>query len=313
MSLIQTTLNQQVINSPLQIISHPLLTAANITLSIKRDDLLHPDISGNKWRKLKYNMLFAEEYNIKNLLSFGGAFSNHIHALAAASSLFQFNTVGIIRGEKHYASNPTLSRAKHWGMDLVFVDRKTYRLRDQTDYLHHLQSQYPNTYIIPEGGSNQLAIPGVEEVISELKEQHPQPINHIFTATGSAGTLSGLISGAIKYSPETQVHGIAVLKNAHYLSQTISTFVPQNQQLRWHLHCNYHEGGYGKISPELAAFCRLFTQQTQVPIEPIYTGKMLYALWQLIEEGYFKPGDHIVALHTGGLQGLEGLKAQNKF
>lgn len=313
MSLIQTALYQQINDSPLQVISHPLLTDANLTLSIKRDDLLHSDISGNKWRKLKYNLLYAEANNIEHLLSFGGAFSNHIHALAAASNHFNFNVTGIIRGEAHYASNPTLSKAQQWGMKLAFVDRKTYRLKDQTCYLNDLKTVYPNTHIIPEGGSNELAIPGVEEIVGELKRQSTQTIDHIFTATGSAGTLSGLISGVLKHSPDTQVHGIAVLKNAEYLREKITEFVPLHKQVDWHLHCDFHEGGYGKISSELSDFCHSFTQQTQIPIEPIYTGKMLYAIWQLIEQGYFKPGEHIVALHTGGLQGLAGLKEQNKF
>lgn len=313
MSLIQSILNQQLIDSPLQAISHPLLTTANVHFSIKRDDLLHTDVSGNKWRKLKYNLLFAEANNIKHLLSFGGAFSNHIHALAAASNLFKFKATGIIRGEAHYASNPTLSQAQQWGMKLDFVDRKTYRQKEQENYLTALQSKYPDAYIIPEGGTNNLAIPGLEEIMIELKQQSHRPIDHLFTATGSAGTLSGLISGAIKHSPETHVHGVAVLKNADYLSNKISSLVPQHEQLNWHLHVDNHEGGYGKISPRLADFCRSFIQQTQIPIEPVYTGKMLYALWQLLEQGYFKSGDNIVAVHTGGLQGLNGLKAQNKF
>jgi 1-aminocyclopropane-1-carboxylate deaminase len=313
MRLIEKVLSQTLHQSPLQAISHPLLTQNKVTLSIKRDDLLHPSISGNKWRKLKYNLLHAEANGIKNLLSFGGAYSNHIHALAAAAHHFNFNATAIIRGESHYASNSTLSQAQQWGMTLDFVDRKTYRLKDQADYLAQLQLQYPNTYIIPEGGTNALAIPGVEEVVSELIEQTEDPIDHLFTATGSIGTLSGLISGAIKYSPVTQLHGIAVLKNADYLKASVSHLVPAADTINWQLHTEFHEGGYGKISPKLATFCQQFTQHTQIPIEPIYTGKMLYALWQLIEQDYFPQGQHIVAIHTGGLQGLAGLAEQKRF
>ena len=247
------------------------------------------------------------------MLSFGGAYSNHIHALAAAAHYFNFNVTGIIRGEAHYASNPTLSQAQAWGMQLQFVDRKTYRLKEQQDYLAQLALDHPDTYIIPEGGTNTFAIPGVEEVVSELIQQTPQPIDHLFTATGSAGTLSGLISGAIKHSPNTQVHGIAVLKNAEYLTAVVPELVPEAQSINWQLHTQYHEGGYGKVSPKLAEFCKHFTQHTQIPIEPIYTGKMLYALWQMIEQGDFAEGANIVAVHTGGLQGLAGLKEQQKF
>jgi len=317
MSLIETTLSQEIAQSPLQVISHPLLTEKNIFLSVKRDDLIHPTISGNKWRKLKFNLLHAEAQGIKNLLSFGGAYSNHIHALAAAAHLFNFNVTGIIRGEAHYASNPTLSQAQAWGMQLQFVDRKTYRLKAQQDYLTQLALDYPNTYLIPEGGTNAFAIPGVEEVVSELMQQIPQhniqQIDHLFTATGSAGTLSGLISGAIKHSPNTKVHGIAVLKNADYLNQVVPELVPNATQVNWQLHTQFHEGGYGKVSTALAEFCQQFTSHTQIPIEPIYTGKMLYALWQMIAQNKFAEGSHIVALHTGGLQGLAGLKEQQKF
>ncbi|WP_236546626.1 1-aminocyclopropane-1-carboxylate deaminase/D-cysteine desulfhydrase [Psychromonas sp. L1A2] len=313
MSFIESTLYRTMGHSPLQVLTHPLLTEKSITLSVKRDDLLHPDISGNKWRKLKYNLLYAEANNKNHLISFGGAFSNHIHALAAACNHFQFKATGIIRGEQHYASNPTLSQVQKWGMQLQFVDRKTYRLKEEDEYLTMLQKQYPNAYIIPEGGSNNLAIPGVEEVIKELTHQCKQPIGHIFTATGSAGTLAGLISGALKYSPTTVVHGIAVLKNGQYLEETVKGFVQEESQINWHLHTDFHGGGYGKVSLTIAEFCRQFTLDTNIPIEPIYSGKMFYALWNLIEQDYFPAGTHIVALHTGGLQGLAGLKEQKKF
>ena len=206
-----------------------------------------------------------------------------------------------------------MQKIQRWGMNLVFVDRKTYRLKAQTSYLQHLQVQYPDTYIIPEGGSNKLAIPGVAEVVEELIEQSQQPIDYLFTATGSAGTLAGLISGVLKNTPTTQVHGIAVLKEASYLKETVSELLPEADQVDWHLHTDFHEGGYAKVSPALTHFCHEFTQQTNIPIEPVYTGKMFYAVWQLIEQGFFPAGAHIVLLHTGGLQGLAGLKQQKKF
>ncbi|WP_409440040.1 1-aminocyclopropane-1-carboxylate deaminase/D-cysteine desulfhydrase [Psychromonas sp. GE-S-Ul-11] len=313
MSITDSILYQQINSSPLQAITHPLLTEKAIHLSIKRDDLLHPEIAGNKWRKLKYNLLQAEAQQKTHLLSFGGAFSNHIHALAAACHHFKFQATGIIRGEAHYAANPTLSQAQQWGMTLQFVNRQTYRLKEQTEYLLKLQLQYPEAYLIPEGGSNAFAVPGVEEIIIELADQHPTAIDHIFTATGSGGTLAGLISGAAKYSPTTQVHGIAVLKNALYLQHNVKQWAKSEHEVSWHLHTENHEGGYGKISKPLADFCHQFSNETQIPIEPIYTGKMFYALWQLIEQDYFARETNIVALHTGGLQGLAGLKLLKKF
>ncbi|MEG3754583.1 1-aminocyclopropane-1-carboxylate deaminase/D-cysteine desulfhydrase [Psychromonas arctica] len=313
MSIHGSTIYQQINASPLQVITHQLLTEKGIHLSVKRDDLLHPEIAGNKWRKLKYNLLDAEAQQKKHILSFGGAFSNHIHALAAACHHFKFKSTGIIRGEAHYANNPTLSQAQQWGMTLQFVDRKTYRLKDQTEYLSTLKEQYPEAYLIPEGGSNALAIPGVEEIMIELVEQHSKTIDHVFTATGSAGTLAGLINGAFKYSPTTQVHGIAVLKDALYLKHNIKQWVGEEHEVSWHLHTQHHQGGYGKVTKLLTDFCHQFTNDTRIPVEPIYTGKMFYALWQLIEQDYFPRGSNIVALHTGGLQGLAGLRLLDKF
>ena len=298
--------------SPLQTICHPLLTEHGLTLQIKRDDLLHKDISGNKWRKLKFNLLSAAQADIKHIVSFGGAFSNHIHALAAAGYHFGFKTTAIIRGESFYAENPTLSQARKWGMELEFVDRKTYRLRHDDAYLESLQSQYPDAIIVPEGGTNDLALQGMFETCSEIIEQSQQPINHVITATGSGGTIAGLIAGFSKQNQTAiKVTGIAVLKQAEYLNEVITQLV-DTQALKntndWQLHTEFHHGGYAKTPPELTTFCTAFSEQTGVPIEPIYTGKMFFALFKLIEQGYFKQGDNLIALHTGGLQGNAGLK-----
>lgn len=310
---IEQKLNNLIGHSPLQVVNHPLLDKKQLSLSIKRDDLLHPDISGNKWRKLKYNLIHAQQIGCQHLISFGGAYSNHIHALAAASYHLQLQATGVIRGEPHFIENPTLTAARKWAMQLQFVDRKTYRLREQSAFLDSLQKQFPDAFIIPEGGSNQYALPGVKEIVAELVLQTTKPIDHIFTATGSAGTLSGLLLGAQQYTPNTKVHGVAVLKGADYLLPKVQAFTHCKDNLNWQLHLQFHGGGYAKVSRDLQQFCQQFTQQTSIPIEPIYTGKMFYGLWQLIEQDFFNKGQHIVAIHTGGLQGLAGLKAQNKI
>lgn len=298
--------------SPLQNVSHPLLTKHGLTLQIKRDDLLHVDISGNKWRKLKFNFFEAVNLNRKHIISFGGAYSNHIHALAAAGFHFGFKTTGIIRGESFYASNPTLSQATQWGMDLKFVDRKTYRRRHDMDYLAEIQSQYPNAIIVPEGGTNKLALQGMFETCNEIVEHADLPINHIITATGSGGTIAGLISGFSQLKQtQLKVTGIAVLKQGEYLNEVITKLIEETQTsptIDWALKTEFHHGGYAKVSPELKIFCKEFISQTTIPIEPIYTGKMFFALFELIKQGYFNKGDNIIALHTGGLQGLAGLK-----
>ncbi|MEH6454039.1 MAG: pyridoxal-phosphate dependent enzyme [Psychromonas sp.] len=302
--------------SPLQKVTHPLLDEYGLKLSVKRDDLLHPDISGNKWRKLKFNLLAARSQEVNHIISFGGAFSNHIHALAAAGFHLGFKTTGIIRGESSYASNPTLNQAQAWGMELEFVSRIEYRRRNDSDYLLSLKERFPNALIVPEGGSNQTALPGVMESVQEMQQQSTCAIDHIITATGSGGTLAGLIAGSSKTGLNCKVTGVAVLKKADYLNQQIEILLQQNNVTNapeWRLQTRFHQGGYAKVNKELALFCQQFSLQTGIPIEPIYTGKMFYALFELVEQGHFKKGEHIIALHTGGLQGINGLQTRNLF
>lgn len=310
---LQQKLQELISPSPLQSINHPLFTDKGITVSVKRDDLLHTYISGNKWRKLKFNLFEARKKEINHLISFGGAYSNHIHALAAAGFYFGFKTTAIIRGEAHYAQNPTLKQAQQWGMQLHFVTRKEYQQRTDTEYIKQLQLKFPQAMIVPEGGSNTLAIDGVSELCHEINTQACTRVDHVITATGSGGTLAGLIAGfsAIPSNTPPTITGIAVLKEAQYLKQQVSSLLAQADRsikLPWQLHTQFHGGGYAKVSPELSDFCQQFEQQVNIPIEPIYTGKMFYALLELIKQDYFARGDNIVALHTGGLQGLKGLK-----
>ncbi|MCF7519489.1 pyridoxal-phosphate dependent enzyme [Pseudoalteromonas sp. L21] len=287
--------------SPIQPIFHPLLEAHNLQLFIKRDDLIHPEISGNKWRKLKFNLQIMQQQGKSELLTFGGAFSNHIHASAIAGKLFGFKTHGIIRGPLLDEANPTLNDAKRFGMTLHPVNRLTYRQRHDPHYLDELKKQFPNAYILPEGGTNLAAIKGCMELAQSLPAS-----DYIICPTGSGGTLAGLIEGT---SSQTTLLGIAVLKHADYLIEEIKQLSNKaKEQHNWQLLCDYHDGGYGKFSDELWRFCQTFTQQYDIPLEPIYSGKMMYAIWQLIEQGYFASGSVITAIHTGGLQGLNGLK-----
>lgn len=288
--------------SPLQTIYHPLLKKQQLTLQVKRDDLLHPLISGNKWRKLKYNLLLMQksmqEKHQKTVLTFGGAFSNHIYATAAAGKLFGFNTIGVIRTDALDPCNSTLRFAKACGMRLIAVDRKTYRKRHEAAYQQQLLATYNHAYLIPEGGTNHLATKGVQDLVKSLPEH-----DYLLSAVGSGGTLAGLINA----SDTAKVLGVAVLKQADYLRQEINALTAE-AQCQWQLLTQFHGGGYGRFSPELWQFCQTMHQQHQLPLEPIYTGKLFYALWQLIEQGYFKANSRIIAIHTGGLQGLQGLR-----
>jgi len=295
-------------DSPLQIIQHPLFKQHQLSVAVKRDDLLHPIISGNKWRKLKYNLIETKKSNKSTILSFGGAYSNHIHALAFACKQHGLQSIGIIRGESEYANNFTLRWAQHWGMKLIFVDRKTYQKRHQPNFIEQLQQQFPKSFIVPEGGSNSLALPGVSEICHELENQ--THYHTLMLPVGSGGTLAGLVVGD---KGQHEILGISVLKqgmnNKDYLNQEVNGLLPQKSHYfsNWHILGDFHRGGYAKFSQIDCERIQAFSKITQIPFEPVYSGKMLLAFLDLIEKGYFAAGAKIVLLHTGGLQGLGGL------
>ncbi len=295
--------------SDLQQLHHPLFSQHNVQVKIKRDDLIHPIISGNKWRKLKYNLVHAKKHrNINGVLSFGGSYSNHIHALAFACYQQNIPCIGVIRGEAIYANNFTLSWARHWGMKLIFVDRKTYKCRHDSQYITLLQQEYPAYFIVPEGGSNELAVPGVAEVITELNQQ--TEFDTLMTPVGSGGTLAGLIAGdKSNGNTDHKILGIAVLKGADYLVNDVKALLPvqAKKHNNWQILTNFHRGGYAKFSSDDVMRIMEFSQTTGVDFEPVYSGKMVLALLDLLEQGYFKAGEKIVLLHTGGMQGLGGM------
>ncbi|ASP47418.1 1-aminocyclopropane-1-carboxylate deaminase/D-cysteine desulfhydrase [Cognaticolwellia beringensis] len=290
--------------SVLQPIAHPIFSQHKITVQVKRDDLIHRFISGNKWRKLKYNLLHAKAIGAKGVITFGGCFSNHIHACSFACHQQNLPVIGIIRGEQDNQNNYTLAWAKHWAMKLTFVDRKTYRMRNDEHYLQQLQRQYPDYFIIPEGGSNALALTGVAEVIEELSQQCE--FDTLITPVGSGGTLAGLILGD---KSQHNLLGIAVLKQQGYLESEVSDLLPltSKNENKWRIAHEFHCGGYAKFSPQDAEKIRNFSQVVGIDFEPVYSGKMILALLKLIESGYFPAHHRIVLLHTGGLQGLGGM------
>ena len=295
--------------SELQPLQHPIFNKLNINVQVKRDDNIHPIISGNKWRKLKYTLIhILKSDKFKGIISFGGSYSNHIHALAYACKQNNIPCLGIIRGEEDYAKNHTLSWAKHWGMKLHFVDRLTYKKRHDPDYLIKLQLKYPTYFILPEGGSNQLAIKGVSEIINELDQQ--SEYDTLMTPVGSGGTLAGLIAGDLNSAKNLhKIIGIAVLKNADYLVNTVNELLPNyvKKHNNWQLLTNFHRGGYAKFSIDDVKRILEFNKITGVNFEPVYSGKMVLAFLDLLEQDYFKCGERIILLHTGGMQGLGGM------
>ncbi|GAB3200735.1 1-aminocyclopropane-1-carboxylate deaminase/D-cysteine desulfhydrase-like pyridoxal-dependent ACC family enzyme [Pontibacter aydingkolensis] len=290
--------------APLQKLHDPLLEEHDITLWIKREDLLHPHISGNKWRKLKYNLQAAREQKKETLLTFGGAYSNHIAATAAAGKEYGFKTIGIIRGEEHLPLNPTLSFATSCGMELHYISREKYKLKHEEAFLKELAAQFNNPYIIPEGGTNNLAVKGCAEIVQDINMNY----DYVCCASGTGGTVAGIIAGL---AGEKQIIGFPALKGGEFLQQEIEELVQHysgQKYNNWQLITDYHFGGYARIKPELLEFIKAFQEQHNIPLEPIYTGKMIYGLYDLIPKGYFKKGTTIVAVHTGGLQGNAGFK-----
>lgn len=290
--------------APLQLLSDPLFRQKGIRLYLKREDLLHPTVSGNKWRKLKYNLQAAQAQGKTTLLTFGGAYSNHIAAVAAAGTAYGFATMGFIRGEEHRPLNPTLSAAAAAGMQLFYLDRESYRRKSDPAYCQELQRQYPGAYLLPEGGTNALALQGCTEILADIAE----PYDVVCAAVGTGGTLAGIIAGL---AGEKEVIGFPALKGGAFLEaeikQLLHNFAGRDYS-NWRLETAYHFGGYARIKPELITFIRDFKARHQVQLEPVYTGKMLFGLVDLIRRDRFKPGTTIVALHTGGLQGLAGFR-----
>lgn len=276
-----------------------------VELFLLREDLIHPEISGNKFRKLKYNLLEFSKGNYDAILTFGGAYSNHISATAAAGKEFNIPTIGIIRGEElaeKIAENPTLSFAQNAGMKLKFISREQYRNKSNPEFLEKLKSEFGNIYILPEGGTNQLAVKGCEEILNE----HTKEFHFITCAVGTAGTISGII----KSSENQQITlGFPALKDGGFLSDEINRFTNRSN---FKLINDYHFGGYAKVNNELLEFINDFKRQFDVTLDAVYTGKMMFGIFQMIQNGFFPKGTKVLAVHTGGIQGNEGMNRKLK-
>lgn len=271
---------------------------------IKPEYLIHPFISGNKCRKLKYNIEAAKSQMKSTLLTFGGAYSNHIAAVAYAGKINGLQTIGIIRGEElesKVATNPTLKLAQSCGMQLKFISREDYRNKVKTVFLEGLKSEFNDFYLIPEGGTNSLAVKGCEEILTE----NDAKFDFICCSVGTGGTISGLINASKKHQ---KVLGFPALKG-DFLKQDIRKFAKQDN---WELIDDYHFGGYGKIKPELITFINNFKADYKIPLDPIYTGKMMYGIFDLLRKGFFPNDSKLLAIHTGGLQGIEGMNLKLK-
>ncbi|MDO5636710.1 MAG: pyridoxal-phosphate dependent enzyme [Myroides sp.] len=268
-----------------------------IELYIKREDVLHNEISGNKFRKLKYNLIEAKELGFTKLLTFGGAYSNHIAAVAAAGRDYGFETIGVIRGDElasKYQENPTLEKAEQDGMQFYFATRTQYRDKTNPEFLKDLKEKYGDFYLIPEGGTNELAVKGCEEILTTDDDL----FDFICCAVGTGGTISGIINSL---QPHQKALGFPALKG-DFLFDEINKYAKNNQ---WDLVTDYHFGGYAKINEQLKQFMSQFYKKYLITLDPIYTSKMFFGVIDLISKGYFKPKSKIILIHTGGLQGLQ--------
>lgn len=296
-----------VLPSPLVSVSLPLTVEKNIHLYIKREDLIHPWVSGNKWRKLKYNLDFALQKNIQTIITFGGAFSNHLYATAGACALLGIKSIGIIRGEIDM-QNPTLKFCNEKNMTLIPVSRTAYREKEASKEIQDIIQKYPDAMVIPEGGTNQLALKGVGEIWDELNHQLPTTPDYITLAAGTGGTTAGLLS----YNDyPTKIISYSALKSDH-LKEEILSLTGQKNKEKLTMITDYHFGGYGKWTDELIQFISDFESMTGIPLDHVYNGKAVYGLLKMIEDDYFPQGTTIVHVHTGGLQGLAGLEYMRK-
>ncbi|MCT4628447.1 1-aminocyclopropane-1-carboxylate deaminase/D-cysteine desulfhydrase [Winogradskyella sp.] len=271
---------------------------------MKSEYLIHPFISGNKYRKLKYNVLEAKKNKQTKLLTFGGAYSNHIAATAYAGEAFGFKTIGIIRGDElkgEIATNPTLKFANSCGMRFKFISREDYRKKTELDFIDKLRSEFGDFYLIPEGGTNSLAVKGCEEILTK----NDQDFDFICCCVGTGGTISGLINASASHQ---KILGFPALKG-DFLREDIRKFATNNN---WDLITDYHFGGYGKIKPELITFINKFKKEHNIPLDPVYTGKMMYGVFDLLDKGCFSENSKILVIHTGGLQGISGMNIKLK-
>lgn len=301
-SMKKNTLDKPVTMTPCQSIN-----ILGVDVWVKREDLNHPIIQGNKLRKLKYNLQAATDNGYKTIVTFGGAYSNHLLATAFAANQAVLSVVGIVRGDElknnQVIWSETLYQCQQLGMQLHFVSRSEYRKKQHAPSLHHFINELDSAFIIPEGGSNELAVTGMAELVSDLATQ-VKPPSHIICPVGTGGTLAGIIQGVKQQNWNCQVLGVVVLKGLHSVKDDIDQWLGGVcDTVNWQLVKDFHCGGYAKFTPELAGFCVGFTQQHDIKLDTVYNSKSFYALAQMIKNGRIKTTDTPLIVHTGGLQG----------
>ena len=292
-------------NPKLEVVDDPFLCQFGVRMEVLRLDRIHPRVNGNKWFKLRLNLQQAHSEGHNRLLSFGGAYSNHLRALAAAARLTGMESIGMVRGEIPEPLNPTLAFAREQGMQLCAVTRSDYRRKQERDFIAGLIERFGDFYLIPEGGSNQQGVAGCCRIMELLQPElasSDYPGTLVSVPCGTGATLAGLIIGARECKLAVECLGVAVLKGADFLKDEIRQWLgPDQVGVKWQLNTAYHCGGYARSTPELAEFVANFQARTGIPLEPVYTGKLVYALYRMIECGEIDGGSRVIWLHTGGV------------
>lgn len=280
------------------LLNDPFLKNYGVEVFVKREDLVHPIVGGNKFRKLKYNLVKAKAENKTTLVTFGGAYSNHIAATAFAGKKEGFNTIGIIRGENIQPLNITLQRAAEDGMQLFFVERELYRDKELALTTVTRNMDKETLYIIPEGGSNAEGFEGCTEIVNDLQID----FDYICCPCGTGITLAGI---AASLKEEQSAIGFSVMKNNFSLDESVKELVAERSgKHNFQVVHDYHFGGYAKSTLELKEFTEAFIIQNNIQIEPIYTGKLFFGVYEFVKKGVFRKGQKVVVVHTGGLQYL---------
>lgn len=287
-------------DTPVIEISDNILAKKGVRLLVKREDMNHPLVSGNKWWKLKFNLEEAKRLGHSTVLTFGGAFSNHIYATAAATSELGMTSIGVIRGDEILPLNETLAFAKKRGMNLLYVSREDYRRKTEEFFTEQLKKQVGNFYLIPEGGTNLLAIKGCAEFAR--KKLSPLDFDYLCLPIGTGGTIAGIVAGL---AGRNNVIGFSVLKNGEFLKDEIKKHISEfsgEEFPNWRVETNYHFGGYAKKTKELDRFISRMAHEQNLPLEFVYSAKMVAGVFDLISKNYFPSGTKILLLHTGGLR-----------
>ena len=292
--------------TPIHQIHETLFEEKEVQLFLKRDDLIHPEVSGNKWRKLKYNLQEAQRKNLDTILTFGGAYSNHIAATAAACKMAGMKSIGIIRGEElNEQDNPTLRKAIEDGMLLHFISREEYRRKNESVFIEKLHQRFGDFYLIPEGGANEFGMKGCMEIMQEVQEH----FDIVCIACGTGTTLAGIVASL---QPNQKALGFPALKGGDFLEKEIFNLMKQSgnsTSQSFQLISKYHFGGYARHTPELLQFIRDFKTSQGIELDFIYTGKMLFCIYEMIKNDFFPRGANILSVHTGGLQGNNSVKS----